>query len=200
MAQSYRFLFIFAVWILLNNRLVSPQTEPEPEITSPRPGEALQGLVPITGSDNLPGFVSSEIAFAYSSETTSSWFLVATIDHPVIAGMLATWDTASITDGNYILRLRVQLNDGSFRDVTVQNLRVRNYTPVETPTPGPTAIKPTLVPTLTLTATPFPTPTPLPTNQAILTTTDLSMSIGVGGLGAVVLFAVLGIYLWLRRK
>jgi carbohydrate-binding DOMON domain-containing protein len=77
---------------------------------------------------------------------------------------------------------------------------VRNYTPVETPTPAPTAILPTLTPTDTLTPTPFPTPTPLPVNPAVLTQADISTSLVYGGLGAVILIIILGIYFGLRRN
>ncbi len=200
MRQTRRFLIIFMAWMFINAGSVYAQVENGAVITSPTSGEAVQGLVPILGSTDLPGFVTSEVAFGYAGETTSTWFLISTIDHPVLSGLLATWDTTSITDGNYVVRLRVHLNDGSMRELTVPNLRVRNYTLVETPTPEPTAVKPTLLPTLTLTPTQFPTPTLLPTNQAVLTPTDVTMSIGIGGLGAIVLFSILGIYLWLRRK
>jgi len=148
----------------------------------------------------MAGFLFSEVAFAYAGDTTGTWFLIAALNNQVTEGTLATWDTTTITDGNYILRLRVYLDDGSFHDVTVRNLRVRNYTPVETPTPAPTSIRPTLVPTITLTPTPFPTPTLLPTNPAILTPANVSMSVGYGGLAAIILLIVLGSYLWLRRK
>jgi hypothetical protein len=40
----------------------------------------------------------------------------------------------------------------------------------------------------------------LPANPAVLTQTDISTSLAYGGLGAVILIFILGIYLWLRRK
>ena len=53
---------------------------------------------------------------------------------------LATWDTTSITDGDYILRLRVFFQDGSSQDVIV-SVTVRNEAvPTATPLPPtPTA-------------------------------------------------------------
>ena len=172
----------------------------QPAILSPNQGDVLQGLVTIRGSSNETGFLSSEIDFSYTGDTTGTWFLVATSSQPVDSNTLTTWDTNTITDGNYDLRLRVYLNDGTHLDAIIPNLRVRNYTPVETPTPAPTAIQPTLTPTETLTPTPFPTPTALPANPAVLTQTDISTSLAYGGLGAVILIFILGIYLWLRRK
>ncbi len=152
------------------------------------------------GITDVAGFVSAEVAFTYAGDTTGTWFLIATSNQPVNLDTLATWDTTTITDGDYILRVRVYLKDGSSLDVPVPNLRVRNYTPVETPTPAPTAILPTATPIPTLTATPFPSPTPLPTNPAILTPADVSKSIAYGGLGAVFFLIVIGVYLGLRRR
>ena len=172
----------------------------QPVILSPRQGEVLQGTVTITGSSAETGFLSSEVDFAYAGDTTGTWFLVAAASQPVDSNTLATWDTTTITDGNYNLRLRVYLKDGTHLDAIIPDQRVRNYTPVETPTPAPTAILPTLTPTDTLTPTPFPTPTPLPVNPAVLTRADISTSLVYGGLGAVILIIILGIYFWLRRN
>ena len=172
----------------------------QPVILSPRQGEVLQGTITITGSSGETGFLSSEVDFAYAGDTTGTWFLVAVASQPVDSNTLATWDTTTITDGNYNLRLRVYLKDGTHLDAIIPDLRVRNYTPVETPTPAPTAILPTLTPTDTLTPTPFPTPTPLPVNPAVLTQADISTSLVYGGLGAVILIIILGIYFWLRRN
>jgi hypothetical protein len=171
-----------------------------PVIVSPRQGEVLQGVVTIKGSSDVAGFVSAEVAFAYAGDTTATWFLIAASSLPVNLDTLATWDTTIITDGDYVLRVRAYLKDGSPLDILVLNLRVRNYTPVETPTPVPTALQPTATSTPTLTATPFPSPTPLPYNPAILTPMDVSKSIAYGGLGAVLFLIVLGAYLGLRRR
>ncbi|MGD0750790.1 MAG: hypothetical protein ABSA23_05210 [Anaerolineales bacterium] len=171
-----------------------------PAIISPQQGEVLQGVVTIRGSSTITGFQSSEVDFAYTGDPSGTWFLISQSSQPVDSNTLATWDTTSITDGNYNLRLRIYLNDGTHLDVIGSNLRVRNYTPVETPTPAPTAIKPTLAPTYTLTPTPFPSPTPLPVNPAVLTPADISTSLAYGGLGAVVLIIIVGIYFWLRRN
>ncbi len=171
-----------------------------PVVLSPREGEVLQGVVTIKGSSDVAGFLSEEVAFSYAGDTTGTWFIIATSNQPVHLDTLATWDTTTITDGDYILRVRVYLKDGSFLDVPIPNLRVRNYTPVETPTPAPTALQATATPTPTLTVTPFPSPTPLPLNPAVLTPVDVSKSIAYGGLGAVLFLIVLGVYIRLRRR
>lgn len=168
--------------------------------SSPLPRQALQGLVTITGSSEVEGFASAEVAFAYAGDPTGTWFLIAAADSPVSEGILAVWDTTAISDGDYVLRLRVRLSDGAFRDAIVPDLRVRNYTPVETPTPAPTAQQATPVPSATPSASPHPTPTPLPPNPAGLTPAGVWAGVFYGGAAAVLLFALIGLYLWLRQK
>jgi hypothetical protein len=200
MIRSYATILMIFLIAVMPVRHIKVQADIEPKISSPKAGSALQGIVTITGSDNLAGRLYSEISFAYIGDTTATWFFIARIGESVEEGTLANWDTTRITDGNYVLRLRVYLGNGSYRDAVITNLRVRNYTPIETPTPAPTAIKPTLVPTITATPAPFPTPTFLPPNQAIITSGDVFQSVAFGGIGAVILLFILGFYLWLRRK
>ena len=169
-------------------------------IVGPRPGDVLQGVVTIAGSSDVTGFVSAEVSFTYADDPTGTWFLIALNSQQVFNDRLATWDTTVITDGDYVLRLRVYLTDGSSREALVSGLRVRNYTPVETPTPMALAPEAPPLSTITPTATPFPTPTALPRNSATLTPTDVSASILFGGMAAILTFVIVGIYLWLRRK
>ncbi len=172
----------------------------DPSVDEPHPGSVLQGVQAITGSSDINGFISAEISFSYMNDTTGTWFLIATNSQPVSSGTLITWDTTVITDGNYVIRLRVFLSDGSFRDFLVSDVRVRNYTPAETPTPLPTAPEPTQFPTVAPTLIPFPTPTSLPRNPATLASADVSISILYGGFATISIFIIIGIYLWARRK
>ncbi|MGB8212170.1 MAG: hypothetical protein WCE68_01300 [Anaerolineales bacterium] len=191
---------LFLIFILAAVVVRPVAAQAGPVFMSLHPGQVLQGVVAIQGSSDVPGFLSAEVAFAYAGDTTGTWFLIVASNQPVASNTLATWDTTTITDGDYNLRLRVYLTDGSHLDTIVQNLRVRNYTPVETPTPAPTPLQATPLPTITLTATQFPTPTSLPPNPAVLTPADVSISLAYGGLGAMLFLAILGIYGWLRRK
>jgi hypothetical protein len=193
------------IFLLLIIYLVSGATSPVtaqvgPMIISPRQGDVLQGVVIIKGTTDVAKFYSAEVEFAYAGDPTTTWFLIATSSQRVNLDILATWDTTTITDGNYVLRVRVFLKNGDTLDVLVPNLRVRNYTPVETPTPAPTALQATVTPTPTMTLTPFPSPTLLPHNSAVLTPVDVSKSIFYGGVGAVIFLIVLSIYLGLRRR
>jgi hypothetical protein len=124
---------------------------------------------------------------------------------------LATWDTSFISDGDYKLRLRVTLQDGSFQDVVVTDLYVRNYTP-DTPTPviqvaiteTPTAL-PFSPPTLAIITeapaqTPRFTPTQLSPNPVSLTPDEIYASIQRGAFIIIVLFIIFGLLTRLRRS
>jgi hypothetical protein len=119
-------------------------------ITSPLEGAVLNGLVPITGSATHPQFTRYELAFGYSPNPTDTWFSIqAPSTSQVINEVLGTWDTTKISDGLYVLRLRVFYADGAYLETFVANVRVQNSTPAA----------PTAVPTIGLPATETPAPT-----------------------------------------
>jgi hypothetical protein len=194
-------LWFLLTWLALP--VVTAASSPV-AVVSPRPGEALQGVVTISGSSAVDGFTAMEVSFAYSSDTGRTWFLIQESQQPVSGGALATWDTTTITDGDYDLRLLVSLKDGTQQQVLVKGLRVRNYTPVEASTPTVTprvsaTPRPTLAPSGTPTRTPIPlTATPLPPNPAQLTRVDYFTSLVQGGAIVLVLFLALGIYLGIK--
>jgi hypothetical protein len=140
------------------------QTAGVAEITSPSPGEALAGVVTILGTASHPDFLGYDLAFAYAENPTDTWFALGDpVNTPVTAGRLGLWDTTGITDGDYTLRLRLWLQDGTALTVRVEGLRVRNHTPIETSTPAPTptpgaTVLPTASPPSALVATPTPPP------------------------------------------
>lgn len=172
--------------------------KPELTIRAPISGQALQGSVAIEGKIAASGFVSSELAFAYAGDPTGTWFLIAEAAEPVQDGVIAQWDTSAITDGDYNLRLRVLLEDGSHAETVVPGLRVRNYTPIETDTPTPVTPTATLLPgdTPVVTATPraLPSASPLPANPAEVSSQDILLSMGKGALAIAGLFALMGVY------
>ena len=180
------------------------------EITAPIPGTPLLGTVPIEGSTLIEGFISWEITFSYANDSTGTWFLIAEGDEQIASGELTQWDTTTITDGDYNLRLTVYLQGGRREHALLNNLRVRNYSPIETITPTPTLTstpftetpRPSLTPTSTIqpTETPIPnTPTPLPTNPATITQTNINNSLIRGAAGALAAFVTVGLYLSIKR-
>jgi hypothetical protein len=191
--------------------LAYAQVTPVPDvvIVSPQPGDALQGVVAIMGRSAISGFSSAEVLFGYVNDPSQTWFFIAESNTPVEAGLLVEWDTSTLTDGNYTLRLVVNRTDGSRVIVIVPNLRVRNYSPVETSTPTPFSTPtatplPGSGPNPTITALPSATPvpptiTPLATNPAVLSQGDISASLLRGAAGTGIALAGLGLYLLVRK-
>lgn len=198
-------LYLFLPFFLF---VVAAQTAPPVTITSPAADEVLRGQVTITGSLDIPNFASAELEFAYASNPTDTWFTIQTFSEPVTASTLAVWDTTSITDGDYVLRLQVTYEDGTFQEVTVPvkigNEAVPTSTPAPTATPEDvTGLFPTpflLAASPTPTEVPRPTPTALPPNPASLRQNEIYASLGRGALVILGLFALAGIIIRVRRS
>ena len=177
-------------------------------ITSPQPGDVLRGQVEIIGNMNVPNFASAELAFSYAANPADrfAWFTIQTFPQPVQDPTMAIWDTTSLTDGDYILHLRVILQDGSSQDVAISDLKIRNDVPLPTETPTATLPPQSANPLPTLTIQPvtalptFPSSTPLPANPAAVTTSSIYATFARGGLITLVLFIIFSIFLRLRKN
>ena len=172
-------------------------------ISAPGNGANLSGVVVVSGTT----LSAWDLSFSYADDPTGTWFPLAQSSDPVSAGTLTSWDTTTITDGFYVLRLHVSAVDGS--QYFKVNVRVRNYSPVETatltltPTAAPTFTLVPVIATATATFTPAPTPTipaPLPPNPATLSTQEIVVNFGKGAFGVIALFAFFGVLLSLSRK
>lgn len=184
-------------------------------ISSPQAGETLRGQVEIMGNWDAPNFSSAELAFSYASPNENAanladtWFNIQTFSQPVEGAVIAVWDTTLLTDGDYTLRLHVHLLDGSFQDVLVQDLKIRNDIPVPTEvvpanTSFPQLIATDLPPALTeppaTGVTPYFVPTPLPLNPASVTISSIYSTFGRGALIVLVLFIFFSLLLRLRKN
>lgn len=188
--------------------LVAAQDLPPVAITAPTPNEALRGQVNVIGSTNDPNFVSAQLDFSYASNETGTWFPLQTLSQPVFDSPLYTWDTTAISDGDYVLRLRVSIADGTVREVTVP-VKIQNDSVPATPTPEPTSTPESvtvLIPTpFLLAASPTPTevpratPTAMPANPVSLNTNNIVVSLGRGALVILGLFALAGLIVRIRR-
>jgi len=209
--MRWRIAVLLALIVLPSSR-VAAQTGADIRIAAPASGDELSGVVNILGTSDADGFASSELAFAYASDPTSTWFLVYQTDSPVTDGLLAAWDTNSVTDGDYNLRLRVTLQDGSILESLVTGLRVRNQMPTETPaptsTPEPTATTEFIPPDTPLpptpqpapTSTPLPTPTVLPPNPVTLSESQIYDFLLRAILVTLLAFIIVAILLRLRKS
>jgi hypothetical protein len=198
-----------ALWIPVS---VAAQTGVDIRIDAPASGDVLQGLVNITGTSAVDGFFSAELSFAHDSDSTSTWFLIYQTDSPVTDGLLAAWDTSLVTDGEYNLRLRVTLQDGTILESLVTGLRIRNQISTETPaptsTPEPTATTEFIPPPTPLPPTPqaaptsthIPTPTPLPPNPITLGEAQIYAFLLRAVLATLLAFLIIAIILRFRRS
>jgi hypothetical protein len=115
---------------------------------------------------------------AYTDDPTETWFRLAELLVPVEDGELWAWNTNSVSDGEYLLRLKLVNLDGTQQEARVR-IQVRNYTEaiVVTPTQEATSQPPMQVdtpvviqPSQTAAVIVAPiTPTLLPANPAALT-------------------------------
>jgi hypothetical protein len=155
---------LLAAILLFGVRLVQAQSG----ITYPPETEVLRGSVQIKGTAIHSDFWKYELAAA--PQGTENWFNIITSETPVQDGVLGVWDTRTVADGAYSIRLRVVRRDGNYDEYFVRNVSVNNTAPPPTPTPEVTPT-PTATPTAKPpTATPvqltpnIPTPTPAATN------------------------------------
>lgn len=217
MAQVLDLLMILALTVLAlrpHAQASTPTVDgPRAFLSSPIPGQALQGSVSVSGSTRVPGFKRAELSFAYQNDPRPTWFLIKTFNEPSDESLLTDWDTTTLTDGVYELRVLIFQDSGQGPiEILIPGLRVRNYTPIETDTPTPTLTSqpgespiPTPIPTTTMTSTPIPRPpTPLPTNAAIISEVEIAASMGKGvlivGLSFVFGVTYLGLRALLHRR
>ncbi len=167
------------------------------DISHPRAGEAVSGVVPIDGTADHPSFASYELLFSYSPNPTGTWFpLSGPVEEPVFRGRLAIWDTSLISDGTYNIQLLVTLEDGTVASALVEGVRVRNRMPIETDTPPPPAS--TSIPTASpQAATPSPTPLTLARDSA---SGSVARAFLAGSAFSLAAIALLGVYSIARRS
>lgn len=93
-------------------------------ITSPQSGEIVKGSIEIVGTANVPnfGFYKYEIA----PMGTQSWATISADRNPKQDATLGTWNTASLTNGEYFLRLVITDNVGVSLEPCVIAVRVAN--------------------------------------------------------------------------
>lgn len=93
-------------------------------ITSPGPGDDVSGTIKITGTADVPnfGFYKYEVA----PMGTQNWATIAADREQVKDQDLGEWNTASVTNGEYFLRLVITDNVGNTLEPCVIAVRVFN--------------------------------------------------------------------------
>jgi hypothetical protein len=114
-------------------------------IAAPLEGAIVSGLVPLSGTATHPEFQRYELAFGYDPNPTDTWFSIQDpATSQVINDVLGRWSTSDITDGVYVLRLRVYWSERDFLEAFVHNTRVQNATPTPEPEATSTPTPPNL--------------------------------------------------------
>ncbi len=151
---------------LLHPAQAAPQAAPQlqgqdiAQLTSPTEGQAISGLVTITGSADHPDFARWELAYGPDPNPNDAWQPFADGQQPVHDGTIGTWNTGVIADGGYMLRLRVIRKDSNYSEAFVRGLKVSNSAPIGTPTSiPPAATFPAEQPTFTAAEAAQPVPT-----------------------------------------
>jgi hypothetical protein len=93
-------------------------------ITAPEPGADVSGTVDITGTANIPnfGFYKYEIAL----QGSQNWATISAGREPKVNTTLGPWNTTSLTNGEYFLRLVITDNVGMALEPCVIAVRVLN--------------------------------------------------------------------------
>ena len=106
-------------------------------ILSPVPGNIVAGNVQMLGSAIHPQFLQYQVEFGPDPNPNNLWFpATSAVPTPILNGLLGIWNTTTVQDGRYQLRLRVYLRDGTLLTTVINNITVQNR--VNTPVPSPT--------------------------------------------------------------
>ena len=124
-------------------------------ISYPVDGSQIAGYITIVGSASHPRFLQYALEWGPDPNPGNLWYpITAPQINPVINGGLGAWNTTTMQDGVYQVRLHVWLNDGTDTFDIATGIRISNQ-------------QPTAVPTLTQTPKPNQAPTinPIPSQQ-----------------------------------
>lgn len=196
-------------------------------ITAPVPDMTISGQVVIMGSAGHPSaFAYYELEYKNLLSSGDIWLPIGQrVSQQKTNEILGIWDTvgASVSDGNYQIRLRVFLTlpDEAPVEFIVGTLQLINTAP--TPLPAPETLEsvaPTAGPSPTSAIEQPPTSTPRPTLESLAQNPDnnqsassastnrqSSLNLGrlqsafcTGSLLAMIFFAVIGAYLAVRAR
>jgi hypothetical protein len=92
-------------------------------ITFPKAGDEIKGSITLIGDANIPDF--GFYKYEFSPRDSESWLAVEANRKPVINDKLGTWDTTSIAQGDYQLRLVVTDNQGNELPACVIPVRIK---------------------------------------------------------------------------
>lgn len=93
------------------------------DITSPKPGDEIQGSIVLKGSATIPNF--GFYKYEFSTIGSDTWATILANRKVVQDGDLGNWDASAITTGDYQLRLVVTDNQGNELPACVIPVRIK---------------------------------------------------------------------------
>ena len=93
------------------------------DITSPKPGDEIHGLITLKGTANIPNF--GFFKYEFSPIGSDIWATILANRKSVQDGDLGNWDTSAIAAGDYQLRLVVTDNQGSELPACIIPVRIK---------------------------------------------------------------------------
>lgn len=174
-------------------------------IQSPVDGDYLQGNVQITGTVTGTGLQTAEISFRYQDSQSQSWFVISQFSSPVVDDIIATWDTSTIADGVYQIRVLAVFENGREQETIINDLNVRNYTPfdpIKTENPELITTENPQNQSVTIEATPTlrSSPTPMPSNEMVISQSQFITTAIQGGILGVLFLFVIALFIIIRRR
>jgi len=98
--------------------------ENEKMLTSPKPGEEINGTVTLTGSASISNF--GFYKYEYAPVGTDNWVTISAGAKVIVDDELGKWDTTALTNGDYFLQLVIIDNVGNTIEPCVIAVRVLN--------------------------------------------------------------------------
>lgn len=113
-------------------------------ILSPIPGNIVANNVQVLGAASHPQFLQYQVEYGPDPNPGNLWYpATGVVQAPLTTySLLGVWNTTTIPDGIYQLRLRVFLRDGTSLQTVVNSIRVQNQAPTPIPTNTPTIPRP----------------------------------------------------------
>jgi uncharacterized protein YgiM (DUF1202 family) len=190
--MTKKFTLILITLLLLVAPTLAQDIQPAPDavvnpdfnISWPPPVYVLSEEIDLIGSVNLAGMTGYFIEYrplavpASDTEVEAPWFPVSLLfNTPLMDGILASWNTRTVQDGLYEIRLVTNVAGQSPYYFVVSPLRIQNNPPfmVDTPQSNVTA-----TPMVVTRPTLMPTPTGFDTTPLVTAVLDANVRSGDG--------------------
>jgi hypothetical protein len=124
----------------VSQAMAAPQNqETKPVIAQPESGATVRGVVQVVGTATHPQFQRYELYYApWPVPGDNAWTFIGPDAHfqqqPL--GLLGTWDSRAVPDGQYALKVRVVRKDANYVDSEPRQVVVANTKAAESPTPS----------------------------------------------------------------